>query len=302
MGSSNTERVRHSRLLFLFTSLALWSYSFLLAQAPSPYFFVVASDPQLFFNQENDLNWGKTISHVNRLRPDFVVVCGDLIHADNDPAKWNDPAELQKYDVLAAAYLNNAATIDPGITLHNVAGNHDVSSEPTRETIAWYSDRFGRTWYSFEHKRSFFIVLESNLMKNPNGAPDLAKEQMSWLHETLKRVEKGHFSHKIAFMHHPLCINRLDEDEGYFNLPKEMRFELLGLFHKYGFDAVFSGHYHRNAYLRDGELELITTSSCGAALGDDPLGLRIVKVYPDRLEHDYHAFEEMPTEVKMKGD
>lgn len=259
----------------------------------------MASDPQLFFKQEDDRNWSETISHANRLKPDFVIVCGDLIQADNNPARWNDPEALKHYETLATAYLSVAAGIDSRIPLYNVAGNHDVSAEPTRKTIAWYERRFGDPWYSFEHKRSLFIVLESNLLRNPDGAPDLARKQMSWLRKTLKWSNREDFIHKLAFMHHPLFLENVDEGDGYFNMPQPRRFEILNLFHQYGFRAVFSGHYHRNALVRDGDLELITTSSCGAALGDDPLGFRIVRVFPDRLEHEYYSFESVPEKVEM---
>ena len=46
-----------------------------------PYFFIVGADPQLLFKQKDDRNWRTTIAHVNRLKPDFMIVCGDLVQA-----------------------------------------------------------------------------------------------------------------------------------------------------------------------------------------------------------------------------
>lgn len=293
---SRTRKAVYSVLFFLLLSQGGFHLN---GEAPQPYFFIVAADPQLFFQQEDDRNWETTIDHVNRLKPDFVVVCGDLIHAANSPARWSLPEELVMYDSLARAYLRGASRINEDITLYNVAGNHDVSSEPTTESVQWYEERFGSAWYWFEHKRSFFIVLESNVLKNRDGARDIQMKQLTWLTEVLKEASQKDFSHKIAFMHHPLCLKSVEEGDGYFNMPGQPRSELLALLHEHGFEAVFGGHYHRNAYVRDGDLEIITTSSCGVALGDDPLGFRIVKVYPDRLEHQYHSFESMPEKVDL---
>ena len=98
-----------------------------------------------------------------------------------------------------------------------------------------------------------------------------------------------------------MCLKSADEKTQYFNIPKPIRTGLLRQFHDAGVRAVFCGHYHRNAYVKDGKMELITTSSCGAALGKDPLGFRIVKVYPDRIEHEYFAFEKLPGRVDLKS-
>jgi len=273
---------------------------FLLAdEIPEPFFFIVVADPQLFFKQQDDQNWLTTISHINCLKPDFVVVCGDLIQASNKPSNWKNPKEIKQYNYLADTYLKGAQKLKREIPLYNVAGNHDVSASPTKETIEWYHQRFGPVWYSFTHKKSLFVVLESNLIKDPQNAPDLAKKQLIWLQETLNSTKKNTFTHKFVFMHHPLCLKSPTEANDYFNMPKKVRSELFSIFHKFNIKAVFSGHYHRNAIVWDGDLELIVTSSCGAALGDDPLGFRIVKVYPDRIEHNYYSFESMPRKLKV---
>lgn len=140
------------------------------------------------------------------------------------------------------------------------------------------------------------IVLESNLLNQPEGAAEMAARQMAWLKETLAGAEKKKYVHKFVFKHFPLCLTKVDEPDQYFNVPRPRRDELLALFHKHQVTAVFSGHYHRNAYVKDGPLELITTSSCGKPLGNDPTGFRVVRVFADRIEHRYFGYEEMPKE------
>ena len=71
----------------------------------------------------------------------------------------------------------------------------------------------------------------------------------------------------------------------------------MELFHEHGVTAVFSGHHHRNGYVKDGDLELVVTSSSGKPLGKDPVGFRVVKVLGDRIEHRYYGYDELPEQA-----
>ena len=241
--------------------------------------FVVAADPQLFWGPRE--LWEKAIEHVNRLEPAFLLVCGDLVQ---------EPGNEEQ----AKAYLEAAEKLKESIPLHDVAGNHDVHRQPTPESLAWYEKHFGKPWYSFTHAGCLFLALESDVLNQPDGAPEMAEQQMAWLRKTLEDAAEKRFDHIFVFKHYPICLAQVDEPDAYFNVPGPRRKELLGLFHKHGVTAVFSGHYHRNAYVEDGDIELITTSSCGKPLGKDPVGLRIVKVFADRIEHRYYGYDQMP--------
>lgn len=257
------------------------------------FFFIQMADPQLFWGPAN--LWQTAIDHASRLKPAFVVVCGDLINNAGEQEKL-EPAEDER---RTAAYQKIAAGLDKKIPLYNVAGNHDVCNKPTLATYSWYRERFGRLWYSFVHGDCLFVVLESNILKNPAGSPQSAQEQMAWLKRTLSQADSQPFNHRIVFMHHPMCLKSIDEDDQYFTMPRQRRAELLKLFHTHKVAAVFSGHYHRNAYVKDAQLELVTTSSTGKPLGKDPVGFRIVKVHPNRINHTYYSYENMPANIDM---
>jgi hypothetical protein len=109
----------------------------------------------------------------------------------------------------------------------------------------------------------------------------------------------------------------------------QKRLPLLEKFYKAGIRAVFSGHYHRNAYGKYKTLDQvgtrflslgstlishfpqITTSATGRPLGDDPSGFRIVKVIQtsattDKQEqpqwditHKYFGLDEVPHSVRL---
>ena len=132
-------------------------------EKPKPYFYIVAADPQLLWGQKDERNWQTAVDHINRLGPDFVIVCGDLIQGANESKAWDDPKKVKEYDHLAKLYLDAAKKIKPGIKLYNVAGNHDVSLKPTAKTLAWYEGHFGKPWYAFEHKQSLLEQKGSEL-------------------------------------------------------------------------------------------------------------------------------------------
>jgi 3',5'-cyclic AMP phosphodiesterase CpdA len=258
-----------------------------------PYFFIQMADPQLYWGSVK--SWKQAISCANSLKPAFVAVTGDLLNCDGNPAK----RDYKKDEQRAKDYLDAAAGLDKSIPMYNLAGNHDVCNTPTPETLAWYTKRFGKLWYTFGHGGDFFMAIESDLIKNPTGAPKAAKAQTDWIKKTLLSAAVKKARHRIVFMHHPMCLKKPDEPGKYFNLPLKPRTELLELFAGAGVRAVFSGHYHGNLHVKSGDIELVTTSSTGKALRKDPLGFRIVKVYPDRIEHKYYGYEDLPKKVKF---
>src|ERR1700683_3441185 len=83
-----------------------------------PLVFVQLSDPQLALyaedanSSEEEANVGFVVANLNRLRPAFVVVCGDLVN------KGGDAAQIHSYQQLLKG-------IDSKIPVYNVAGNHD---------------------------------------------------------------------------------------------------------------------------------------------------------------------------------
>ncbi|MCP4379794.1 MAG: twin-arginine translocation signal domain-containing protein [bacterium] len=264
------------------------------ASKPSkPYFFIQMADPQLPWGSLK--SWERAIDSANALKPSFVVVCGDLLNSDGNAKK----RDYKKDEKFAKDYLDTAAKLDKSIPFYNVAGNHDVCNVPTPETLEWYTKRFGKLWYTLNHAGDFFMVVESDLIKNSTGAPKAAAEQMAWIKKTLGSAEVKNARHRIVFMHHPMCLKKPDEPNQYFNLPLKLRTELLKQFARAGVRAVFSGHVHGNLYAKYGDIELVTTSSTGKMLRKDPLGFRIVKVYPDRIEHKYYGYEALPKKVKF---
>lgn len=91
----------------------------------------------------------------------------------------------------------------------------------------------------------------------------------------------------VAFQHIPFFIDDPEEDDQYFNVPKERRFKYLDKLREVGVKHIFCGHFHKNAGGRYKDLELVITSAIGAPLGNDPSGYREVNVEEDNIKHRY---------------
>jgi serine/threonine-protein phosphatase CPPED1 len=254
--------------------------------AAGPFFFVQASDPQfgMFakdreFRQET-ANWQFVIANVNRLHPAFLVVCGDLVNRTGDAGQ-------------IAEYKRINRGLDRSIHLYGVAGNHDVGNEPTPATLAAFRKNIGQDYYSFQEGPVYGIVLDSGLMKAPGKVKDEAAKQEKWLETELVRA-KNSAATIVIFQHQPLFLENPDEPEQYFNLPLETRARILALLHRYEVRYVFAGHYHRNAYGRDGNLEMITSGPAGMPLGPDPSGFRIAEVKESAIHQQYYSLGTIP--------
>jgi len=259
---------------------------------PQPFFFMQLADTQLGFivdNQHFEMDLAlmqSAIDRANLLKPAFVTVCGDMIN--------KVMGEAQK-----DAFWEVADTLDPSIPLYLVAGNHDVDNVPTWKTLSWYWDNFGDDEYTFEVEGSLFVVLNSTLLKEPNGAPVAAAAHKEWLIDTLQSAGEGDPLHVILLQHHPWTLVAGDEEDQYYNMPSALRQELFPLFEAAGVRAVFAGHYHQNAWAMVGPIEHITTAAVGRVFSDEPPGLRIVKVYLDHIEHAYYGHEEVPDTIEL---
>lgn len=259
-----------------------------------PYFFMQLADTQygMFtgnrgFDQEAALAQ-QAVEHINRLRPRFVIVCGDLTNATPEHARYREQV---------AQYHQDFSQVDPEIPLVCVCGNHDIGNRPTPGSIASYRENFGDDYFAFWVGGVCNVVLNSSVLKDPTGAPDVLAAQQTWLQQQLRNARAAKARHILLFQHHPLFLETEDEPDRYFNIPLERRLPLLDQLKQADVRAVFAGHYHRNAYGRAGAMEMITTGPVGRPLGKDPSGFRIVSVYETNLQHQYYGLDDVPEKI-----
>lgn len=265
------------------------------------FFFIHLSDPQLGlmaekgrvdpsegFAAEADL-FQQAVAEANRLKPDFVVVTGDI--GQNSMA----PLEIAEVKRVASG-------LDRSIPIYWTPGNCDTTFNghtASPELLETYRAEFGPDYHSFNHKGVGFIVLSSAVIYDPSEVPGEWESQLEFVKAALSAsVERGD-SKRIIFMHHPLFTGGPDDEDSPKHIPTVRRRPLISLCREYDVTAVFAGHLHRNNYAWDGDMPMVATSAVGMQMGDDESGFRVVKVLKDTIEHDYYAFGSGPENVSL---
>lgn len=265
------------------------------------FYFVVAADPQFGYirppverdSRDWKIEMDKAIFAIDKInnlspRPQFLVICGDLVNE----MPYNETVlnELQVND-----FKKVFSKLHPSIPLVCVCGNHDIGNTPDENSVKKYRDNFGQDYFSFWCGGVLFLVLNSQYYKNGCDVDKFAAKQDQWLTEILSKYKGQRI---IVFQHIPWFLSKPDEEISYFNMEKNIRHEMLEKLCAAGVSHVFSGHYHRNSTGFYKNLEIVTTCALGAPLGEDPSGLRVVKMYENNVIHAYYPLEQLPSSIQ----
>jgi 3',5'-cyclic AMP phosphodiesterase CpdA len=251
----------------------------------------VREAPKVEHFREETRRFEAAVAMAGAARPRFVIVCGDMVNTAADPAQV---AEVKRI----------ARALPEGVPVRYVAGNHDACPDnevPDSESLARYRADFGPDYYAFREDAAHFVVLNASLLQHPERVPEDYDRQMTWLEGTLRDATRAGASHIVAFTHQPLFMARAEEPDedypwapsppgrppGYWAVPRARRMPVLELFRRHGVQATFCGHWHRNHEARDGDMLEVLTSSVGYPLGDDPSGMRIVRLTTGGVEHEF---------------
>lgn len=268
-----------------------------MSSSKEPFFFIQLSDPQFGLFEARGAApdegvfpetalYEKAIAAANRLRPAFVVVTGDLVqHSESD----TQHAELMRI----------TGQLDNDIPIYLTTGNCDVGNTPTADSLRIYRSKFGKDNYSFDAGGTHCVVLNSSICLDPSEVPEEWDSLVEFLRGDLD-AHSSDSSHTLVFMHHPLFADSADEpDDGLSIIPLERRRIILDLLREHNTSGVFAGHWHRNHYSGDGDMLMVISGPVGFPLGDDPSGLRVVKVYDDRIEHEYYGMDDLPISIDL---
>ena len=261
-----------------------------------PWFFIVLADTQFGMLNggdddvaEEELAMARlAVEHVNRLKPAFVIVCGDLINEFPSPELTSAARAARQ----TAHFKRTMDAIDATIPLVCCCGNHDVGNLPNRASIDLYRSRFGDDYFEYFINGSRCLVLNSSLLSakeasregDKKEALSLAAKQDTWIDERLRAQRDALVDSSMywepplfIFTHIPPFLFARDEPKEYFNLEPSIRDPLLskidasvssdrGARHPGPACSAkwFAGHYHRNAggWWSD-RVEVITSSAIG---------------------------------------
>jgi len=117
------------------------------------------------------------------------------------------------------------------IPLLTAIGNHDIHNNSS----SIYREIFGPTYYAFQVGQSYFIVLDTAMMK-----AGFDKVERQWLENELKKSQT--FQARLVFMHEPLLDPRSNDSNKF--LQEKDRRDLLDLFKHYKATHLFASHIH----------------------------------------------------------
>jgi serine/threonine-protein phosphatase CPPED1 len=278
-----------NRIVILFAFLVLVAIP---GFAQEPFYFMMLTDPQfgMYANDRNFVqetaNFEFAVATVNRLKPSFLVVLGDMVN------KTGDPDQIKEFQKILKK-------IDASIPVYLVAGNHDVGHVPTPETLAAYRKSFGRDYYSFRSGPVYGIVLDTTIMVSSKNVASDYQDQLSWLKKELETAKASGAAQIIVFQHHPYFTTDAKEADQTFNIPGESRKQFLDLLHGYGVHYVFAGHTHKNYDVKDGDLEMVVSAPVGMPFGEDGSGIRLAAVTASGVQHRYFDFGKLPAKLTV---
>jgi 3',5'-cyclic AMP phosphodiesterase CpdA len=216
----------------------------------------------------------RAVKKINELKPDFGIICGDLVNTAN--AKSYADFNSIRADLMVPCYL--------------APGNHDLGNEPTSATLAFYRKTMGRDHYSFEHKDFTIIIANTQFWKTETKLE--SERHDAWFMETLK------FAHErkspiIVAGHYPLFIKSPDEEDEYFNIPRKKRLELLKIFKEYGVVAMIAGHTHKFIENDYQGIKFVNGETTSINFDKRPFGFRLWHAsLPGSLTHEFISLGE----------
>jgi serine/threonine-protein phosphatase CPPED1 len=219
---------------------------------------------------EHDVRTFKmAVRQINALKPDFAVICGDLVNH----AKDESFADF------------NAIKAELTVPCYYVPGNHDVGNKPTPRSLKRYRRIMGEDYFSLEHEGYVFAFVNSQLWKAPVEGE--TQRQDAWLEETLAAAAKN-ATPVFVVGHYPLFLKHPDEGDEYMNLPLAKRQELLSLFEESGVVAVLGGHTHRLLINEYNGIQLVNGENTSNSFDKRPFGFRLWRVEGERpFKHEF---------------
>jgi 3',5'-cyclic AMP phosphodiesterase CpdA len=203
--------------------------------------------------------WSACLAHINRTRPDFVAVTGDLVLCDPDHAPDHAfvRSQLGRIEVPWAA----------------LPGNHDVGDSGPRPYMGqWitderrrrYLDHFGADRWVRELGRWRLIGINAQLL---GSGLEAEAEQRDWLRTALA---EGEGRPAALFLHKPLFVHGPDEqDDPVFSVTRRGREAVLELLRAANVRLVACGHNHAYRTFTSGGIAMVWAPSSSQIMSNE---------------------------------
>jgi len=259
----------------------LMTTALLPATTPSSSFFMVQlSDPQLGLEhngppwQDEQAMLNATLVELNRLRPRFAVLTGDMQNWFPTKDSPDDQGGRELTAVQQSLSLLDSSRVPLRATL---PGNHDVGDVPTATTLERYARHWGGSDRgSFDEDGIRFVSIDSQLYWNSSmpGVLALAEQQTTWLSQQLDAAARQGAEAVVLLSHISPFVVASDEPSGWANWPRATRDAVLRMSQAKPVppSLVVTGHFHANLDGRastdayGARVEVVTSSSVGCSI------------------------------------
>ncbi len=234
------------------------------------------------------------------IKADFVIQGGDHVF---------DSLGVSKERATSLFDLYGKTEQDLGMKLYHTIGNHDcfgvypASGATPADPLygkKMFEDRFGKSYYSFDHKGVHFIVLDSiGITEDRAYEGRVDATQLAWLAADLKAIPPG--TPIIVSVHIPL-VTAFDSyvpvpatAPKHHGLSVANANEVIALFEGHTVLGVLQGHTHINERVEWHGVPYITSGAVcgnwwhGVRLGN-PEGFTVVRVEKGRLSTRYETY------------
>ena len=193
-------------------------------------------------------NWpifDHTVEEINRLRPDFAIMVGDLIQGYTEDStqvagQWEE-------------FRQHATRLE--VPFFYLPGNHDVKFA---QGMHWWKKHIGRTYYDFTYQSCHFLVLNTDEIWQDRYEEDPSDGQRLFGVEQIRFAVKAldthtDVRHTFVFMHKPAWWEDSEEWQ-------QIEDALAGRP-----CSVFAGHQHKLKYeLRNGGRYIVHGATGGS--------------------------------------
>jgi hypothetical protein len=276
------------------------------AAAPArakPWVFVSMPDFPNFDIAYPQPHWEQAIDwyfkQLQKERPDFVMVAGDLINGHY----WDSKEQLEH---LTAVYFGNwtRRMSHYGLTPYVAVGDHDIGDDPWPpekvKLVPLFDKAFsellgmpangpadmqGRVYYVL-HKNLLMVTLETFELRDNQVHVSVTGEQLQWLEGVLE--QHRNVSHVIVQGHAPIMRGSKGRSTSSLVVEGGTESELWRVMAKYGVEMYLCGEFHDvTATTQDGILHIVHGASWGRV---DTINYLVGTVWPDRIEVEIKEF------------
>ncbi len=267
---------------------------------PESFSFVFITDAHIQPELNAAVGTDMAMKKARTFKADFAINGGDHVF---------DSLGVPKARALQLFDLYDKTEQDLGLKVYHTVGNHDVlgiypaSGVPSTDPLygkKLFEDRFGKRYYSFDHKGVHFIVLDSIGITDDHayeGRIDAA--QMAWLKSDIEALPKG--TPIIISVHIPLVsafasyIPAPVKPAAHQSLTVANANDVVDLLDGYNVLGVLQGHTHINENVEYQNIPYITSGAVcgnwwkGIRMGT-PEGFTVVNVANGKMTTHYETY------------